>query len=71
MQIYPASWRNRYGIEFRALLDDVNPGWREFFDILKGAVKMRMTNAPSYLKFAAAFVGGRLSWLGSVLAEVW
>jgi hypothetical protein len=55
MQIYPASWRNRYGIEFRALLDDVNPGWREFFDVLKGALKMRMTNAPSYLKFAAAF----------------
>jgi LPS O-antigen subunit length determinant protein (WzzB/FepE family) len=55
MQIYPASWRNRYGIEFRALLDDVNPGWRELFDVIKGALKMRMTNAPSYLKFAAAF----------------
>jgi hypothetical protein len=55
MQIYPASWRNRYGIEFRTLLDDVNPGWREFLDVVIGALKMRMTNAPSYLKFAAAF----------------
>jgi hypothetical protein len=54
-QLYPASWRDRYGIEFRALLDDLNPGWRELFDVLYGALKMRLTNAPSYLKFAAAF----------------
>jgi len=54
-RLYPAQWRTRYGTEFGALLDDVNPGWRELFDVLKGAIKMRLTNGQTYLKFAAAF----------------
>ena len=54
-RLYPASWRNRYATEFQALIDDVNPGWRELVDVLKGALKMRLTNGATYLKLGAAF----------------
>ena len=54
-QLYPATWRKRYGSEFQALLDDVNPGWRELFDVLKGALKMQLSTGATYLKLGAAF----------------
>jgi hypothetical protein len=41
--LYPARWRRRYGAEFDALLEDVNPGLRELFDVLKGALEMHVT----------------------------
>lgn len=40
--LYPASWRRRYGIEFAALLEDMNPDWQTFLDVLRGAVEMHM-----------------------------
>ena len=39
-KFYPAKWRERYGTEFQALLEDLNPGWREFLNVLGGALKM-------------------------------
>lgn len=41
-RLYPKSWRDRYGTEFAALLEDVNPDWRTSMDILKGALEMQM-----------------------------
>ena len=41
--LYPASWRRRYAAEFDALLEEVDMGWRDGFDILKGAVTMQLT----------------------------
>ena len=38
----PSSWRRRYAREFEALLDDVKPGPRQLFDVLKGAIAMRV-----------------------------
>jgi hypothetical protein len=61
--LYPWSWRERYGVEFQALLEDVNPGWREFTDVLRGALKMQMTNATTYLKLA-----GGLAVVGAIVA---
>src|SRR5580692_8023162 len=61
--LYPWSWRERYGAEFQALLEDVNPDWREFTDVLRGALTMQMTNATTYLKL----VGG-LAVAGAVVA---
>jgi uncharacterized protein involved in exopolysaccharide biosynthesis len=52
--LYPKSWRNRYKNEFNALLDDVPPTWRTFFDVLRGALKMQMTNWNAW-KFVAGF----------------
>jgi hypothetical protein len=55
--LYPPWWRGRYGTELEALLDDVmrqrarasarafddvTPGWRELFDLLRGALTMQL-----------------------------
>jgi len=42
MRLYPAWWRRRYGREFAALLDDVDPGWVDLFDVMRGAVAMQI-----------------------------
>jgi uncharacterized protein involved in exopolysaccharide biosynthesis len=41
---YPASWRRRYAMEFNALLDEVDIGWKDVFDTLKGALTMQFTS---------------------------
>jgi hypothetical protein len=52
--LYPQAVRKRYGLEFDALLEDYNPGWREFSDVLRGALKMRMANATTYVGSVAS-----------------
>jgi uncharacterized protein involved in exopolysaccharide biosynthesis len=52
--LYPRNWREQYGEEFRALLDDVKPGWRIFANVLGGALKMQITSGTGWLKLAAA-----------------
>jgi hypothetical protein len=42
-RLYPAAWRERYGAEYEALLDDATPRARDGFDVFWGAMKMRMT----------------------------
>ena len=42
ISLYPKTWRNRYENEFKALLDDVSPTWRTFFNVLGGALKMQL-----------------------------
>ena len=42
-RLYPSVWRNRYGAEFEALLDDRAPRLRDTFDVLLGALKMQMS----------------------------
>lgn len=51
--LYPPDWRNRYGAEFGALLEDVGPGWRDFWDVLRGALAMQM-KVSSFGKVTAA-----------------
>jgi hypothetical protein len=41
--LYPAPWRERYGAEFEALLEEVRPAGRDVWDILRGALIMQMT----------------------------
>jgi hypothetical protein len=41
-RLYPPRWRDRYGAEFDALLKDEDSDWRSFFDVLKGALAMRL-----------------------------
>jgi uncharacterized protein involved in exopolysaccharide biosynthesis len=43
-RLYPPSWRNRYGAEYEALLDDATPRPRDAFDVLWSALKMQMTS---------------------------
>jgi LPS O-antigen subunit length determinant protein (WzzB/FepE family) len=42
--LYPAWWRRRYAAEFDALLEEVDMGWRDGFDILKGALTMQLAS---------------------------
>jgi 1-aminocyclopropane-1-carboxylate deaminase/D-cysteine desulfhydrase-like pyridoxal-dependent ACC family enzyme len=41
-RLYPRSWRERYGAEFFALLEDVGADWQTSADILKGALEMQI-----------------------------
>jgi hypothetical protein len=43
VRLYPLRWRNRYGAEFDALLEDATLTARDTFDIFWGALKMQMT----------------------------
>jgi hypothetical protein len=43
IRLYPATWRERYGEEFEALLDDSASGWPVIFDLLKGAIRMQLS----------------------------
>jgi hypothetical protein len=63
IRLYPANWRERYGDEFEALLEDSSPGWSAVFDLLKGAVKMQ-SNVRSFPKLAGGLaVAGMLAGL--------
>ena len=42
--LYPAAWRDRYAIEFEALLEDIRPGWTVLADVVKGALVMQLEN---------------------------
>jgi hypothetical protein len=37
----PTEWRGRYAREFESLLEDVRPGWREFWDVAGDAAHPR------------------------------
>ena len=48
--LYPKNWRQEYGDEFAALLDDTKPGWRVFANALGGAIAMQIAKGTSSLK---------------------
>jgi uncharacterized protein involved in exopolysaccharide biosynthesis len=52
--LYPRSWREQYGKEFGALLDDIKPRWRVFANVLGAAIMMQMTNGTNWMKLVAA-----------------
>jgi hypothetical protein len=43
-RLYPSAWRNRYGTEYEALLDDATPRPQDAFNVLWGAIKMQLTS---------------------------
>jgi uncharacterized protein involved in exopolysaccharide biosynthesis len=43
-RLYPPRWRDRYGTEFDAMLQDGDPDLWDLFDVLKGALAMRLCN---------------------------
>jgi len=51
IRLYPANWRERYGEEFEALLEDSPVSFSGIFDLVKGAMKMRLS-VPSFPKLA-------------------
>lgn len=41
-RLYPPSWREHYGDEFDALLEDVDADWLDALNVLKGALAMHI-----------------------------
>ena len=59
-RLYPPGWRERYGAEFEALLEDTPLQRADVWDVLRGALIMRMTKV-NFVAIAAAFaVAGAL-----------
>jgi hypothetical protein len=57
-RLYPSTWRQRYGSEFEALLEDAAPKPRDAFDILWGAFRMQITTWTfSRITLACAAIG--------------
>jgi hypothetical protein len=42
-KLYPRWWRDRYGEEFTALLEDARPGLAGTLDIFQGALAMQLS----------------------------
>jgi capsular polysaccharide biosynthesis protein len=64
IHLYPAAWRERYGDEFRSLLEDRPPSLSGLFDIVKGAAKMHLS-LPAFPKLALLLsVAGLLAGWG-------
>jgi hypothetical protein len=62
--LYPSAWRERYGDEFEALLDEIKPTWRTLFDVLGGATKMQFKMGSAWRAVAACGVVGLLAAVG-------
>ena len=68
VRLYPPEWRERYGEELRALLEDSSPKPSTAFDLLKGALVMRFTSGAFpkqalILSVAGMLIGGAGSYL--------
>ncbi len=66
--LYPAPWRARYGDEFEALLDDLDPRRGDLLNVALGALKMRtvswqIARTIAILGMAGALLGGGIGLL--------
>jgi hypothetical protein len=68
IRLYPKAWRERYGVEFRALLDDRPPGPLDMLDILFNAGREHVKRLP--LRTAGIRLGGLLACLSLLLLVV-
>jgi hypothetical protein len=59
--LYPPAWRARYGVEFQALLDETQPGWRDIVDVLSGGLQMRLRYLRPSLAVAALGIVGAIA----------
>jgi hypothetical protein len=60
-RLYPAAWRKRYGEELEALLEDVGPGGRDLWDLVRGALFMRMTSVSFWKILTGCMLAGVLA----------
>lgn len=57
-RLYPEAWRERYGAEFDALLEDMSPSFGDVCDVLRDVVRVRVTTPASPLVASAAGASG-------------
>ena len=62
LRLYPRAWRERYGEEFAALLEQTNGGWRDALNVIRYGIIMQ---PPVIRAGALGAVGGLLIALGS------
>lgn len=62
VRIYPRQWRERYGVEFAALLDQLPGKFGDLTDICLEAIKMRLKPANVPVLVAYAVLGFILAW---------
>lgn len=60
-RVYPSDWRERYGSEFDALLDDVTPGWAAVWDVLQGGVQMQVKRSRMAVSIGVFGIVGALA----------
>ena len=65
-RLYPQAWRERYGDEFAALVEDLRPQWKDLFDILRGGIIMQLARLNPVTVVAASVL---LS--GIAIASLW
>lgn len=67
VSLYPKAWKQRYGDEFHALLDDCSPDRLKVAGIVKGSLVMRIAELfQSPVRSAAVCAG-----LGAIVALAW
>jgi len=64
MALYPPAWRARYGDELAALMEDAPRAWRTDWDLLKGALGMRLRAQRAWAVLAGLAAAGALAGLG-------
>jgi hypothetical protein len=64
-RLYPARWRARYGREFEALLDQLEPDWSAALDVLFGAMTMQIQR-PGIMMLMCAGLGAALAGAASL-----
>jgi hypothetical protein len=52
--LYPRGWRERYGEEIDALIEDSGASWRDLADVARGGLTMQMKMGSGHLKLIAA-----------------
>lgn len=59
MRLYPRQWRQRYGAELQALVEDSGTTWQSAVDVTKGALIMRLTafDRPVFAVSVCALLG--------------
>ena len=58
VHLYPAGWRARYGPEFDALLEEMNPGFADLLNIVTGALLVRFNRLDLPRSIAACVLLG-------------
>jgi uncharacterized protein involved in exopolysaccharide biosynthesis len=60
-RLYPGVWRERYGGELDALIEDIQPQWEDVFNVLLGALRMQMTTRNSLKILGTVALAGALA----------
>jgi hypothetical protein len=60
LHLYPKVWRDRYGEELAALMADSPKDWKTNWDVLKGALKMRLRFQSASATLRACIAAGTL-----------